>query len=190
MHALIHVKRRDDMNQIENPKQARIAFIEAGWHADIVCRCRKGFLGELAHQGRNEDVVESFEVPGAFDIPLLAKKLAQLGQYDAIIASGFVVDGGIYRHEFVASTVVEALMQVQLETGVPVISAVLTPHQFQEHDPHTKFYAEHFEIKGKEAAQACLEILANFARISDAAASLPNSTSLVEPRREITNEQS
>ncbi|MFT7757154.1 UNVERIFIED_CONTAM: 6,7-dimethyl-8-ribityllumazine synthase, partial [Salmonella enterica subsp. enterica serovar Enteritidis] len=49
-----------------------------------------------------------YDVPGSFDIPLLAKKLAETGQYDAIVATGLVVDGGIYRHDFVAGTVVSA----------------------------------------------------------------------------------
>ena len=154
------------MNQIEQSKQSKIAFIRACWHADIVYRCQEGFLAELARQGWREDAVETFEVPGSFDIPLLAKKLALSGRFDAIVASGFVVDGGIYRHDFVASTVIAALMQVQLETGVPVISAVLTPLHFQEHDPHKIFFGEHFVTKGKEAAQACLMTLDNFARIS------------------------
>lgn len=64
---------------------------------------------------------------GAFEIPLHTRRLAESGSYDAIVAAGLVVDGGIYRHEFVAEAVIGGLMQVQLETGVPVISAVLTP---------------------------------------------------------------
>jgi 6,7-dimethyl-8-ribityllumazine synthase len=66
-----------------------------------------------------------------------------------------VVDGGIYRHEFVAEAVITGLMQVQLETGVPVISAVLTPHHFHEHETHRKFFFDHLETKGAEAARAC-----------------------------------
>lgn len=164
------------MNQIEQPKQSqrskqsKIAFIKACWHADIVERCRAGFLAELARQDWPENAVEAFAVPGSFDIPLLVKKLALSGRFDAIVASGFVVDGGIYRHDFVASTVIAALMQVQLDTGVPVISAVLTPHHFQEHDPHKIFFGDHFAIKGKEAAQACLMTLDTFAQFPAAGA--------------------
>ena len=54
------------------------------------------------------------------------------------------------------------------ETGVPVISAVLTPHQFQETKSHEKFFGEHFVTKGEEAADACLKIIANFAKIVEA----------------------
>jgi 6,7-dimethyl-8-ribityllumazine synthase len=168
LHALIHVGWRHDMNQTSISKQPKIAFVQACWHAEIVDRSRQGFLAELARQGCDEERVETWQVPGAYDIPLMAKKLAVTGHYGAIVAAGFVVDGGIYRHDFVASTVIDALMQVQLETGTPVISAVLTPHQFQEHDPHIAFFADHFVIKGQEAADACLKIMGNFARLQAA----------------------
>ena len=155
------------MNQLRTPSQISIAFIKAGWHADIVERCRTGFLDELARRKRDDCRVETFEVPGSFDIPLLAKTLAAGGRFDAIVAAGFVVDGGIYRHDFVASTVIDALMQVQLELGVPVVSAVLTPHHFQEQAPHLQFFGEHFLIKGAEAAGACLQIVETFARLAE-----------------------
>ena len=77
---------------------------------------------------------------GAFEIPLHAMRLAESGTYDAIVAAGLVVDGGIYRHEFVADAVIGGLMRVQLDTGVPVISAVLTPHHFHEHETHRAFF--------------------------------------------------
>ena len=57
--------------------------------------------------------------PGAFEIPLHAKRLATSGRYAAVVGAGLVVDGGIYRHEFVADAVVNGLMRVQLDTDVP-----------------------------------------------------------------------
>ena len=94
------------------------------------------------------------EVPGAFEIPLRIKRLASTGEYAALAGCALVVDGGIYRHEFVAATVVDALMRVQLDTDVPVFSAVLTPHHFHEHDEHLAYFARHFEVKGAELASA------------------------------------
>jgi len=154
------------MNQIKISKQLKIAFVKARWHAAIVDQCEHGFRAEIAAQGFDCTHVHAFEAPGAFDIPLLAKKLAQSGSFDAIVAAGFVVDGGIYRHEFVASVVIDGLMQVQLETGIPVISAVLTPHQFQEAIVHEDFFSEHFVEKGKEAASACMQIMQSFDQLS------------------------
>ena len=82
-----------------------------------------------------------------------------------MIACGLVVDGGIYRHEFVAAAVIDALMRVQLDSGVPVLSAVLTPQAFHEHDEHRRFFAEHFDTKGREVARACVAVLASQARL-------------------------
>jgi 6,7-dimethyl-8-ribityllumazine synthase len=152
------------MNQTKSPK---IAFIKACWHSEIVGRCQNGFMGEFSRQGWSIDAIETIEVPGVFEIPLLAKKLSKTGGFDAIIASGLVVDGGIYHHEFVATAVINGLMQVQLETEIPIISAVLTPHQFHGHKTHVNFFAKHFEIKGVETANACIQILENFMRFNN-----------------------
>jgi 6,7-dimethyl-8-ribityllumazine synthase len=133
----------------------RIAFIQSCWHKELVDRCRSSFMAEIGQSGVGESEIDLFEVAGAFEIPLHAKKLASSGRYRAIVAAGLVVDGGIYHHEFVAEAVIGGLMRVQLDTGVPVISAVLTPHHFHEHDAHRSFFSSHLEIKGREAARAC-----------------------------------
>jgi 6,7-dimethyl-8-ribityllumazine synthase len=133
----------------------RVAFVQSCWHKEIVDECRLSFLAEIEGLGIAAQQVDVFEVTGAFEIPLHAQTLARSGRYGAVVASGLVVDGGIYRHEFVADAVINGLMQVQLDTGVPVISAVLTPHHFHEHETHREFFSNHFKIKGAEAARAC-----------------------------------
>jgi len=115
---------------------ARYAYIKAGWHADIVDQSLVGFKEIISSQ------VDVFDVPGAFEIPLLARELASSGDYTAIIGAAFVVDGGIYRHDFVAGAVVDGLMRAQMDAGVPVLSVVLTPHQFQETQAHISFFKE------------------------------------------------
>ena len=130
-----------------------IAFIKARWHADIVDQALVGFEKGMADAGRAVDI-KSFDVPGAFEMPLLAKKLGASGKYDAIVCAALVVDGGIYRHDFVASAVVDGLMQAQMETGVPTYSVSLTPHHFQPTEEHIGFYHAHFVKKGEEAASA------------------------------------
>ena len=137
----------------------RVAAISASWHPAIVHRARDAFLSELARHGRSPEEVDQIDVPGAFEIPLLARRLALTGRYDAIAAFGLVVDGGIYRHDFVAHAVIDGLMRVQLDTGTPVISAVLTPHHFHDHADHQKYFGDHFVIKGTEAAQALLRTI-------------------------------
>ena len=79
------------------------------------------------------------------------------------------MDGGIYRHEFVAETVIRALMQVQLSTETPVFSVVLTPHHFHEHEVHRQFYHGHFRTKGAEAARACKGTLESLAKLAGTA---------------------
>jgi 6,7-dimethyl-8-ribityllumazine synthase len=141
----------------------RVAFVQSCWHRDIVDQCRHAFAAEIASRPGTE--IEFFEVPGAFELPLQAKLLARTGRFAAIVAAGFVVDGGIYRHEFVAESVISGLIRVQLETDVPVISAVLTPQHFHDHGEHRKFFLEHFVVKGKEAAAACAMTMDNMSRI-------------------------
>jgi 6,7-dimethyl-8-ribityllumazine synthase len=151
----------------EAPRGRRIAFVQAQWHSDIVHQARDAFLEEMQRQGVPQDGIDIFDVPGAFEIPLHAKRLANSGRYAAIVGCALVVDGGIYRHEFVASTVVQSLMQVQLETDVPVFSAVLTPHHFHEHIEHRKYFHRHFAIKGTEVAEACVKTLEGLRRVDE-----------------------
>ncbi|NQV56249.1 MAG: 6,7-dimethyl-8-ribityllumazine synthase [Rhodospirillales bacterium] len=154
-------------NQTLKPGTETIAFIGANWHANIVVRCRDSFLEEIKTLSQGRVKAEVFGVPGAFEMPLLAKTLARSGRYAAIVCSALVVNGGIYRHDFVASAVIDGLMRVQLDTDVPVISAVLTPLNYHEHEPHHAFFAEHFVVKGKEAAEACMVTLQNLSTVSD-----------------------
>ena len=132
----------------------RFAFIKANWHADIVDRALDGFLTEIP-----AEQVTVYDVPGAFEMPMLAQKLALSGDFDAIACAALVVDGGIYRHDFVASAVVDGLMRVGLDTQVPVLSVSLTPHQFHETDHHKAIFRAHFVTKGVEAAKAALALV-------------------------------
>src|SRR5690242_17076109 len=93
-------------------KPQRVAFVQSSWHRDVVEECRIAFLEEIEARQISRAQVDVFEVPGAFEIPLHAQLLAKTRRYTAIVAAGLVVDGGIYRHEFVADTVIKALMDV------------------------------------------------------------------------------
>ncbi len=133
--------------------QTRYAFIKAGWHADIVDQALVGFQELIP-----ADQMDVFDVPGAFEMPLLARDLGRSGRYAAVAAAALVVDGGIYRHDFVAQAVVDGLMRAGMDSDVPVLSVSLTPHHFQETAHHIAIYREHFVQKGREAAQAALKI--------------------------------
>jgi 6,7-dimethyl-8-ribityllumazine synthase len=131
----------------------RYAFVKARWHAEIVDQALVGFQQIIP-----ADQVDVFNVPGAFELPLLARRLARTGKYHAVVAAALVVDGGIYRHEFVAQAVVDGLMRAGLDSDVPVLSVSLTPHHFQETEHHKDIFRKHFVKKGREAGEAALAV--------------------------------
>ncbi len=141
------------MEAMQDMKTINIAFIRAHWHKKIVGQAYEGFLAEMPDLG-HPWAIDIVQVPGALEMPLIAKKLAETGKYDAVVAAALVVNGGIYRHEFVAAAVVDGLVRVGLDTGVPVFSVSLTPHEFQETPEHIDFFTRHFFKKGAEAARA------------------------------------
>ena len=144
-------------NFSETRGKHRIAFVQSCWHRDIVDAMRDSFTRTFSELDSRS--IDYFEVPGAFEIPLKAKILALTNNYAAVCCGGLVVDGGIYRHEFVAHAVISGLMQVQLDTGIPVFSGVLTPQDFLG-DGQPAFFKEHFVTKGEELASACHQTLA------------------------------
>src|SRR6266700_6346735 len=93
-------------------KPQRVAFVQACWHRDVVEEARIAFVREA--EARHLTHVDVFEVPGSFEIPLHAQILAKTRRYTAIIAAGLVI-----ADEYVAETVIKALMDVQLRTEVP-----------------------------------------------------------------------
>ena len=141
-------------------QHARIAIISANWHSAIVHSARDACAQQLKILGAAPSHIHTVEVPGAFEIPLMAKKLAESGKFDAVIACAVIVNGGIYHHEFVSTAVVDGLMRVQLDTGVPVFSVALTPYNFQPSEDLLSFFRTHFVTKGAEAANACAQTLA------------------------------
>jgi 6,7-dimethyl-8-ribityllumazine synthase len=157
------------MNQLSKASSAaplgRVAILAARWHHDIVGQATSAIQAEFERSPSPPLRVDVIEVPGAFEIPLHAQRLAQSGHYDAILACALVVNGGIYRHEFVASAVIDGLMQVQLQTGVPVLSAVLTPRDFHSHEEHLSFFRGQLLKKGVEVAQACLAVCASLREV-------------------------
>ncbi|KGD86183.1 MULTISPECIES: 6,7-dimethyl-8-ribityllumazine synthase [Rhizobium/Agrobacterium group] len=139
----------------------RFAFVKANWHPEIVEKALEGFLELIP--GEEVDI---FDVPGAFELPLAARDLAATGRYAAVIAAALVVDGGIYRHDFVAAAVVDGLMRAGLDTGIPVLSVSLTPHHFHETEHHRGVFTTHFLEKGREAARAAMMIVKTRQRIA------------------------
>jgi 6,7-dimethyl-8-ribityllumazine synthase len=141
-------------------KPQRVAFVQSSWHREVIEQCRLAFLAEIEERGIERARIDLFEVPGSFEIPLHVQLLAKTRRYTAIVAAGLVVDD-----EYIAETVIRALMDVQLRTEVPVFSAVLTPQQFHETAAHFDFFRKHFATKGVEVAEACANTLLSLERL-------------------------
>lgn len=141
-------------------KPQRVAFVQSAWHPDVVAECRIAFLAEAEARHMTRAAIDIFEVPGSFEIPLHVQILAKTRRYTAIVATGLVIDD-----EYIAETVIKALMDVQLRTEVPVFSAVVTPQQFHETQAHFEFFKKHFAAKGVEVAAACANTLLSLERL-------------------------
>jgi 6,7-dimethyl-8-ribityllumazine synthase len=141
-------------------KPQRVAFVQSSWHREVVEECRTAFLAEIEARHIARAQIDVFEVPGSFEIPLHVQLLAKTRRYTAIVAAGLVVDD-----EYIAETVIKALMDVQLRTEVPVFSAVVTPQQFHETSAHVDFFRKHFATKGVEVAEACANTLLSLERL-------------------------
>jgi len=98
----------------------------------ITARLLEGAQDALARHGVKVDDVEIAWLPGSFEIPLIAKKMAQTGKYSAIICLGAVIRGGTPHFEYIAAEVTKGIANVGLETGVPVIYGVVTADTLEQ----------------------------------------------------------
>lgn len=141
---------------------ARFAIVAARFNAVITDALLEAALSTLAEHGVPEDHVSVVQVPGAFEIPITAKRLAASGRYEAIIALGAVVRGGTPHFEYVAGECAHGVGRVALEEDVPVIFGVLTT----DTDEQARERAGGKEgNKGLEAAIAGLEMVTLLRRL-------------------------
>ena len=103
----------------------RMAIITSRYNEDITQALLTGCLQALYTHGVEEEQLDFIEVPGAFEIPLTAKKLALTEKYSAIICLGAVIKGQTYHFEYVAGAATEGISQVMLETNIPIIFGIL-----------------------------------------------------------------
>ena len=109
-----------------NGQGFRFAIVASRWNDFISSRLVDGALDALERLGANEKLVQIYKVPGAFEIPLLALKLAGSGKFDAVICVGTIIRGQTPHFEYIASEVASGIAQAGLQTGVPVIFGVVT----------------------------------------------------------------
>jgi 6,7-dimethyl-8-ribityllumazine synthase len=143
---------------------ARFAIVAARFNAAITDALLEGAVATLAEHGVPNDHVSIVQVPGAFEIPITAKRLAASGRFEAIITLGAVVRGGTPHFEYVAGECARGISRVALQENVPVIFGVLTT----DTDEQAQARAGGKEgNKGCEAAIAGLEMVTLLRRLQD-----------------------
>ena len=145
------------------PEGARFAVIVSRWNARITEALLEGARKAMADHGVDEDAVDVFRVPGAWELPLLAARLAATGGYAGIAALGCVVRGDTRHFEQVADGCSEGLMDVAMEFGLPVANGVLAVDRVE--DAEARAGGSHGN-KGEEAAMVVIEMSDLLARFS------------------------
>lgn len=113
-------------------KGIRIGIAAARFNEFIVSKLLDGALDGLKRHDVNEDDIEVAWVPGAFEIPIIASKMAVSGKYDAVICLGAVIRGATSHYDYVCNEVSKGIAQVSLSSGIPVIFGVLTTENIEQ----------------------------------------------------------
>lgn len=133
----------------------RFAIVASRWNDLIVSRLVGGAQEALRRLGANEKHILTVRVPGSFEIPLAAKKLALSGNYDAIICVGAIIRGETPHYDYLAADVTKGISAVALETGVPVAYGVITADTVEQAIDRAGVKAGN---KGFEAAMTAIEM--------------------------------
>ncbi len=155
-----------------NSQGLRFAFVAGRFNSFITDRLVEGAVDAIVRTGGDPDAIRIYKVPGAFEIPLMAKKLASSGSYDAVVCLGAVIRGSTPHFDYVAAEVSKGIAHASLETGIPIAFGVLTTDSIEQAVERAGTKAGN---KGWDAAMAAVE-MANLLR-----AETPAKAS--EPRR-------
>ena len=134
----------------------KFGLVISRFNSFICDRLLEGALDTLKRHGADEASLTVVKVPGAFEIPLVAKKLAASGTYDALICLGAVIRGGTPHFEYVSSEVTKGVASVSLESGVPISFGVLTTDSVEQAIERAGTKAGN---KGCEAAMSAIEMV-------------------------------
>ena len=134
----------------------RFAIIESRWNSFLTSKLTEGALDALERLGADEKSVEIFKVPGSFELPLTAQKVAAGGKFDAVICIGVVIRGETPHFDYVAGEAAKGVGQVAMQTGIPVLFAVVTTDTLEQAINRAGVKAGN---KGFEAAMSAVEIV-------------------------------
>ena len=139
----------------------KFCIIISRFNEFIGSKLLSGAIDELVRHGIKEETIDVIWTPGAFEIPVIAKKAAESGKYNAVITLGAVIKGSTGHYDFVAAEVSKGIAQVALQTGVPVIFGVLTTDNLEQAIERAGTKAGN---KGSEAAKTAIE-MANLTKL-------------------------
>jgi 6,7-dimethyl-8-ribityllumazine synthase len=134
----------------------RFALVSSRWNDFLTGRLVEGALDALERLGADDGAVEHFRVPGSFEIPLLALKLAESGRFDAVVCLGTVIRGETPHFEYVAGEVTKGIAHAALQTGVPVLYGIVTADTLEQAIDRAGVKAGN---KGFEAAMSAVEMV-------------------------------
>lgn len=134
----------------------RFALVSSRWNDFLTGRLVEGALDALERLGADEGSVEHFRVPGSFEIPLVAQKVAESGRFDAVVCLGTVIRGQTPHFEYVAGEVTKGVAHVALQTGVPVLYGIVTADTLEQAIDRAGVKAGN---KGFEAAMSAVEMV-------------------------------
>ena len=134
----------------------KFALVVGRWNSFVVEHLLEGAIDALRRHGVSDDQMTVVRAPGAFEIPLVCKKVADSGNYDAIVALGAVIRGGTPHFEYVAGECTKGLAQVSMDSGIPVAFGVLTVDSIEQAVERSGTKAGN---KGAEAALSALEMV-------------------------------
>lgn len=134
----------------------RFAIIASRWNDFITSRLLEGALDALDRFGADENAVEVYKVPGSFEIPLLALKVAASGNFDAVICVGTIIRGQTPHFDYIAGEVTKGIAQAGMQTGVPVIYGIVTADSLEQAIDRAGAKQGN---KGFEAAMSAVELV-------------------------------
>jgi len=134
----------------------RVAIVAARFNEFITSKLVGGAVDTLVRHGADDGAIDIAWVPGAFEIPLLAQRLAASGKYDTVICLGAVIRGATPHFDYVAAEVAKGVGQVGLATGLPVVFGVLTTDTIEQAIERAGSKAGN---KGSDAAMAAIEMV-------------------------------
>jgi len=133
----------------------RFCVVVSRWNDELTSKLERGAVEALKEAGATGDAIETFYVPGAFELPLACLKAASSGDFDAVIALGVVIRGDTPHFEYVAGQAASGIMHASMQTGVPVMFGVITADTMQQALDRT---GEKADNKGYEAALSAIEM--------------------------------